>query len=354
MTDTIYKTPIELGIDNSSNEYKGTINFRYNGNSSAEITTKLVESSSGVLELSTGKLLLNDTSRHYFSGSSDMVYQAENLAYYSSNSSNITGTIKIEFPFAFEYLMMYIEIDVYLYSTQSASKMIIGAYNYNEASSGTNTWINTSLTTLGAYKNGVRLAFDGKHTCILLGTTSTTWNYPKVILSKMFAGYSGKHKLFNDGYNINMITSESGYSAITTLTSKIYNAVYNDYAECFDNSNLEYNNIKNRIVEINNNGQVVLANKNSNRVIGIVSDSYAILINGTDEDVYDGTKIPVGLAGTLYVKSNKLVEFSDIGKMLVSDNNGYGISTLKPKLNTVVGKIIGIDKEQNRYKVLIK
>lgn len=347
MADTIYKTPIELGIDSANNQYKGTINFRYNGNSSSSVTTKLAETSSGILELETGKLLLNDVTRKHYPTD---LYQADNVVSYSSDASSLTGTIKIEFPFGFEYLMMYIEIDMYLYNTQSASKLIIGAYNYGASSS----WVNTSLTTLGAYKNGVRLAFDGTHTCILLGTTSTVWNYPKIVLSKIFSGYSGRAKVFNDGYKISVITSESGYSSIVTLTSKIYNAVYNDYAECFDNSDLIYNDVKNRIVEINNDGKVVLANKNSNRVVGIVSDSYAMLINGTDEDVLNGTKIPVGLAGTLFVQSLENVEYTSIGKMLVADNNGFGKASDRPKLNTIVGKIIGIDKINNRYKILIK
>lgn len=168
------------------------------------------------------------------------------------------------------------------------------------------------------------------------------------------AGYGGYTNVYNNGYEISVITSESGYSNIVTLTPKIYNAVYNDYAECFDNSDLVYNEVKNRIVEIDNNGKVVLAQKNSNRVIGIVSDSYAMLINGTDADVYNGTKIPIGLAGTLFVKTKKSVEFSDIGKMLVADNSGFGIPSDKPKLNTAIGKIIGIDVQNNRYKILIK
>lgn len=79
-----------------------------------------------------------------------------------------------------------------------------------------------------------------------------------------------------------------------------------------------------------------------------------MLINGTDADVYNGAKIPIGLAGTLFVKTKKNVEFSDIGKILVADNNGFGIPSDRPKLNTAIGKIIGIDTQNNRYKVLIK
>lgn len=48
------------------------------------------------------------------------------------------------------------------------------------------------------------------------------------------------------------------------------------------------------------------------------------------------------------------VEFSDIGKILVADNNGFGIPSDRPKLNTAIGKIIGIDTQNNRYKVLVK
>ena len=215
MADTIYKTPIELGYAKDGDNYEGAVNFRYNGNSTDTITSTIQETSSGVLSLTKGELELNDRTRINYGN----IYTIENICAYNSNLSAVTGTIKIKLPFGFVSIMFYAEIDIYLYNAQSASKIILGGYNF----AGQSSWHNTSLTILGPYSNGVRLAHDGTYNCILLGNTTTSWPYPKVVLNKFMAGYSGYTNVYNNGYEISLITSETGYSSIVTLTSKIYN-----------------------------------------------------------------------------------------------------------------------------------
>lgn len=135
--------------------------------------------------------------------------------------------------------------------------------------------------------------------------------------------------------------------------TRVYNAVYNDYAECFDNIILKYEDVKNRIVELDENGFTILANKDSNKVIGVVSDSYAMLLNGSEEEIKENSKIPVGLVGTLFVKSKTIVKDSDIGKFVVSDGDGYGKAKKTYKIGTSIGKIIGINKINNTYRVIL-
>ena len=98
--------------------------------------------------------------------------------------------------------------------------------------------------------------------------------------------------------------------------SRVYNAVYNDYAECFNNTNLIYKEVLHRIVEIDDNECVRLASKNSYRVIGVVSDNYGHLLGGTEEEVQNSNKIPVGLAGTLYVYTLDEIDTKNIGKLV--------------------------------------
>lgn len=95
-----------------------------------------------------------------------------------------------------------------------------------------------------------------------------------------------------------------------------------DCAECFDNKELSYIEAKNRIVELDDDGFIILAKENSKKVIGIVSNNYAMLLGGTNEDVANNKKIPIGLAGTLYVESNDSVSKDDIGKFVVSRGGG--------------------------------
>ena len=136
--------------------------------------------------------------------------------------------------------------------------------------------------------------------------------------------------------------------------TRVYNAVYNDYAECFDNTDLDYDKVKNRIVEITDDDKVRLGNNNSIRVVGVVSDSYGHMLGGTEEEIENGKKIPVGIAGKLYVDSKDIVDINNIGKFVGSDDEGYAkVLSDDFKSGTVVGKIIGINEETNQYKLLL-
>ena len=170
------------------------------------------------------------------------------------------------------------------------------------------------------------------NTLYLIGVTSTT---------------SGNQSLQLDASTY--VTSD-GYLYAT----RVYNAVYNDYAECFDNTDLDYDKVKNRIVEITDDDKVRLGSNNSIRVVGVVSDSYGHMLGGTEEEIENGKKIPVGIAGKLYVDSKDIVDINNIGKFVGSDDEGYAkVLSDDFKSGTVVGKIIGIDKENNRYKLLL-
>jgi len=135
--------------------------------------------------------------------------------------------------------------------------------------------------------------------------------------------------------------------------TRTYVTESSDYAECFDSNGLKYDEVKNRIVEVDENGNLQLGTFASKRVIGIVSDNYGHLLNGSEDEIKNGTKIPIGLAGVLYVDSKDKVEKDNIGNLICSDNDGYAKILFYPTFGINVGKIIGVDEENNRYKVLI-
>ena len=176
-------------------------------------------------------------------------------------------------------------------------------------------------------------------------TTANTTN--TLYLIGVTSASSGNQSLQLDASTY--VTSD-GYLYAT----RVYNAVYNDYAECFDNTDLDYDKVKNRIVEITDDDKVRLGSNNSIRVVGVVSDSYGHMLGGTEEEIENGKKIPVGIAGKLYVDSKDIVDINNIGKFVGSDDEGYAkVLSDDFKSGTVVGKIIGIDKENNRYKLLL-
>lgn len=180
--------------------------------------------------------------------------------------------------------------------------------------------------------------FSGTITGNVTGTASNTSAIAGISTYTGTTNPSGTTRVNIDGY---------------VYATKVFNAVYNDYAECFKTDDLTYDEAKNKIVEINNRGNLILASENSTRVIGIVSDQYGFLLGGTITDIENNTKLPVGLAGTLWVYSSDHVNDNDIGQFICSANNGLAKISILNEKGTIVGKIIDIDKVNNRYKVII-
>ena len=248
------------------------------------------------------------------------------------------------------------------------------------------TWKGTSLATITQVNNCLPLSggtmtgnvtipatgmgwIDGKDSApIQQDMSSNTSSYFPIIRQKQsfvtynIGGLNGQFGIYmyqnsrtENGTDASLTMDSSGnISATGTFTaSRVYNAVYNDYAECFKNSNLIYKEVLHRIVEIDDNECVRLATKNSYRVIGVVSDNYGHLLSGLEEDIESGKKIPVGLAGTLYVYTLDDINTKNIGKFVCADNNGYATVAGKNSEGTIVGKIIGFNLEYHQYKILL-
>ena len=88
-------------------------------------------------------------------------------------------------------------------------------------------------------------------------------------------------------------------------------------------------------------------------IIGVVSDSFGHMLGGTEEEIQEGSKMPIGLAGVLYVDSLDRVDIKNRGKFITSGGNGLAKVLDTPVLGSIVGKIIDIDEVNNRYKVII-
>lgn len=227
----------------------------------------------------------------------------------------------------------------------------------------------------------IRLMSDNSEVCAIMHATVGDDGGPSFYPLVNETGYLGRQAykwlgviaktfygdLNGTAANTNAIATIPVYTGTTTPTSttrvningyvyatKMYNAVYNDYAECFiPKENLKYEEIKNRIVEIDNDGKIGIASKLSIRVIGIVSDKYGYLLGGSEEDVISNKKIPVGLSGTLYVYTNDDLDYDKIGSFACSSDDGFATAVKTPKSGTSVGKIIGVDKENKSYKILL-
>lgn len=139
------------------------------------------------------------------------------LGYLDNSGNPATGTICITLPNGWTSSMNIYEIWIYEYNTTAnASVITIGGYNYTGGGTASNAgWKNIGYHTKGSYSKGVRLAYNGSKCVILLGTTTTTWSYPKVYLKTVYTGHNSQ-TIWRGTSTISLITSETGYTNIDT------------------------------------------------------------------------------------------------------------------------------------------
>ena len=106
---------------------------------------------------------------------------------------------------------MTIELYIWNCANNTSSKYIISGYNYIDDP----TWTKTTCIVEG-YNINVRLAHDGSKCCILIGSTTQTWRYPKVVISKVICGYNGWNSITKNGWTAEFITDETSITNIVT------------------------------------------------------------------------------------------------------------------------------------------
>ena len=130
---------------------------------------------------------------------------------YTNDAGSVTGTLKITLPVSWTNTMMTIELYIWNWVDNTSSKYIISGYNYIDDP----TWTKTTCIVEG-YNLNVRLAHDGSKCCILIGSTTQTWRYPKVVISKVICGYTGWNNITKNGWTAEFITDETSITNIVT------------------------------------------------------------------------------------------------------------------------------------------
>lgn len=133
--------------------------------------------------------------------------------------------------------------------------------------------------------------------------------------------------------------------------SKIYNAVWNDYAEFFERG--EAGTSAGDIIALDvNSGEerYIRASKENSVVVGVQSNEFAVLIGGekpvNGEDYFKhniGKFIPVGLAGRVRTKVSGIVRKGDY--ITVSDIPGVGVAVNLVNVGMCEFPIVGIALE---------
>lgn len=153
---------------------------------------------------------------HQYGSAGSDIKVFKNLAVFNTTTINSTGTIKITLPFSFTHSMITLKVKGYNYSSTGYWEMNLAGYMYPTSSA----WVQTSADTSGTSTpfTSVRFGHDGTRCCILLGTTSTVLNYPKVIIDELMVSFAGSTSDWSTGWSISQITDETGITVSSTPT----------------------------------------------------------------------------------------------------------------------------------------
>lgn len=129
--------------------------------------------------------------------------------------STNNGTMMIKLPVGLNNTMMKFTISVFSYATNTSFSIDVSGYNYSTG------WINCSAQSSGTNPDvvvdSVRFAKDATNAYILIGSTSTVWQYPKVTIRNVELGYSGATDSAWDGaWDVLYSTTETGITVNST------------------------------------------------------------------------------------------------------------------------------------------
>lgn len=172
------------------------------------------------------------------------------------------------------------------------------------------------------------------------------------------------HLMANDGASIEGDTSISGGNlavAGNITGSKVYNAVWNDYADFLPkskDSEYEPGDLISKKRGVNEYVPSSHTEGNADLVVGVFSDTYGVLLGGDrgkSEKENKENYIPVAVAGNVYAKVvGKVKEGDFIG---VSSIPGVGVSVSKFDqrfIGTIVGKSLQDKNSEGIERILIQ
>ena len=168
----------------------------------------------------------------------------------------------------------------------------------------------------------------------------------------LYAAYTGYGDVVNFYFGMNVYGGINCNSDIRG--ARVFNAVYNDYAELYEKDDVFVKCEHGDVIEVNPlTGRYRKCNTyNSKYVVGVCSNTYGILLGGkknVSEEENLKSYIPIGLCGRVYVKTND--SSINIGDLLVSDKDGKAVKSRHRlfRKNNVIGKALSIPKDGYVY-----
>lgn len=271
-----------------------------------------------------------------------IVWSAKRLAtpdnlicpYTWQQNSNATGTIVLSLPYSFNSMMQCIELTLYDYTTtpgyRGATKFIINGYNYSATSS---SWVNPMVFRIGNTNVNVRVGHYKNTCCILIGSTDSTWLYPRLCVDKLYGSFSNHADSFKDNdWSCTILQDESEISNIVTAKDTPL------YAPCYTRAGLPYvtdNDVSNKYLKLAGGTITGLLTITANANYGLTVNS--ILENSTAAGIsfqIDGTTY-----GRVLVKDTNELSYYDMTKIhKVYHSGNSNLSTVPWNCSSLTAK----------------
>ncbi|WP_371380751.1 hypothetical protein [Sporomusa aerivorans] len=150
------------------------------------------------------------------------------LARIYNGSSTVTGTLKITIPYTWSGTMLRILVSGFNYIGNELASWDAVLNGYNPGSSWGTTGLSALLSPSCPFTS-VRFGHDGTNCCILLGTTTTTWNYPAIKIDEVQLSHTNNQTIPAAGWTLSFITDETGITMSTSSnTPVVKTALSND------------------------------------------------------------------------------------------------------------------------------
>lgn len=150
-----------------------------------------------------------------------------NGSMFDGTGSTMTGTIKIVLPITWSNTMAVYKIMLYEYDNKGSSEITVSFYNYTTSPG----YYNYSYQVNGEFSGDVRVAYDDNEgrCCILLGSLTYEWHYPKVFLYQIFGGQNTTNHYVINSFSISIITAETGLSRAVLVPKTSMNRYDDNY-----------------------------------------------------------------------------------------------------------------------------
>jgi hypothetical protein len=110
---------------------------------------------------------------------------------YVTQTSTVTGAIKITYPVGYTNTMHTVKVKVYEYEPNESFTITFGGYNYAPSPAWVNCFAYIEGNPAIDRNFNVRFGYDGTYMVVYIGELSSTWTYPQVFIEEVGLGYSG-------------------------------------------------------------------------------------------------------------------------------------------------------------------